>query len=83
MSMVAKSSAALVGSALVSALLHGLVEGLPADLLVQPYYWVTTVSLAALSGLAMGKGIGGAERRYPAIRNAMPAGRNVATGIAA
>jgi len=67
-SMVAKMSAALVGSALVTAVLHGMVAGVPADLLLQPYYWVMTVSLAALTGLTMGTGIGGTEARYKPVR---------------
>lgn len=70
MSMVAKTSAALAGSALVTACAHGFTAGFPADLLLQPYYWVMTVSLAALSGLAMGSGIGGTESRYATGRTA-------------
>jgi hypothetical protein len=83
MSMVAKYSAALVGSALMTALGFGLVAGASADLLLQPHYWVVSISLAALSGLAMGNGIGGVERRSNVIRMAPAAVRPAVVALAA
>jgi hypothetical protein len=83
MSMVAKMSAALVGSAFVTAFTHGMVAGFPADLLLQPYYWVMTVSLAALTGLSMGTGIGGTESRYQAVRTTNPSHRSGVMGVPA
>jgi hypothetical protein len=56
MSMVAKFGAALAGSAMLTALGFGLVAGASIDLLFQPYFWIISVSLAGLFGLAMGTG---------------------------
>ncbi|MFN7400092.1 MAG: hypothetical protein ACK5SX_13790 [Sandaracinobacter sp.] len=63
MSNVAKYVAALAASALLTALDFGLVGSASVDLFLQPYFWVVSMSLAALTGLAMGNGIGGEERR--------------------
>jgi hypothetical protein len=68
MSMVAKYGAALAASALMTAIGFGLVAGASIDLLFQPHYWVVSVSLAGLSGLVMGNGIGGVERRSNVVR---------------
>lgn len=80
--MVAKYGAALAGSALLTALGFGLVAGASIDLLFQPHYWVVTISLAAFSGLSMGKGIGGVERRSNVVRMA-PKAANPAIALAA
>lgn len=83
MSMVAKYSAALVGSAVMTAFGFGLVAGASADLLLQPYYWVVSISLAALAGLAMGTGIGGVERRPNVVRMTPAVARPAPVALAA
>jgi hypothetical protein len=70
MSMVAKFGAALAGSAVLTALGFGLVAGGSADLFLQPWYWVVSISLAGLAGLGMGNGIGSVERRSNVVRMA-------------
>lgn len=83
MSMVAKYSAALVGSAVMTAFGFGLVAGASADLLLQPYYWVVSISLASLAGLAMGTGIGGVERRPNVVRMTPAVARPAPVALAA
>jgi hypothetical protein len=57
MSMVAKYSAAFAGSALVAALGDSAVTGFSPDLLLQAHFWIVTLSLTGLAGLAFGNGI--------------------------
>lgn len=83
MSKVAKYSAALVGSALMTALGFGLVAGASVDLLLQPYYWVVSISLAAFAGLATGTGIGGVERRPNVVRMSPAVARPAVVALAA
>lgn len=70
MSMVAKFGAALAGSALLTALGFGLVAGASADLFLQPWYWVVSISLAGLAGLGMGNGISSSRGRANVVRMA-------------
>lgn len=83
MSMVARYSAALAASAVITAFAFGLVAGASADLLLQPYYWVVSISLASLAGLGLGNGSGSVERRSNVVRMASPAARPAAMAIAA
>jgi hypothetical protein len=83
MSMVARYSAALAASAVLTAFAFGLVAGASADLLLQPYYWVVSISLAGLAGLGMGNGNGSANRRSTVVRMAPPGVRPATMAIAA
>jgi hypothetical protein len=83
MSMVAKSMSALAASALLTAFGHSLVGGLAADLLIQPHFWVISVSLAGLIGLATGSGIGGDKPRANVVRMVPTASRPAISAVAA
>jgi hypothetical protein len=78
MTMVTRYTTAMAGSAFLTALALGAAGAVPADLLLQPYFWVATLSLTGLSGLAMGNGIGGAKvHRGPAKGTAHAVGLGV------
>lgn len=63
MSKVAQYSAVFTGSAVMTALALAALSGFSAEMLLQPVFWIMTVSMAALAGLGLGNGIGGTERR--------------------
>jgi hypothetical protein len=51
----------------------GAISGFSAEVLAQPFYWIMTVSLAALAGLAMGDGIGAKTVRRAPVQAQSPA----------
>lgn len=83
MSMVARYSAALTTSLVITAFAFGLVAGTSADLFLQPYYWVISICLASLAGLGLGNGMGSVERRSNVVRMAPAAVQPAAVAMAA
>jgi hypothetical protein len=83
MTMVKKFTAATTGSAFVTALAFGAAGAVPADLLLQPYFWVATFSLTGLWGLATGNGIGGSQLHQSSTGTAQATGRTAAVGVPA
>jgi hypothetical protein len=55
---VAKFSAALASSVVLTAICIAALSGFTYETLVSPHFWVISVSLAGIFGLAMGDGIG-------------------------
>ena len=58
MMKVAKFSAALATSVVVTSFGIAVLSGFTSETLVSPHFWVISVSLAGMFGLGMGNGIG-------------------------
>ena len=68
MMKVAKFSAALATSVVVTSFGIAVLSGFTSETLVSPHFWVISVSLAGLFSLAIGNGIGTApNRRAPSL----------------
>ena len=65
MSKVAKFSTVLAASMALTAFGIAILSGFSVETLVSPHFWVISISLTGLFGLALGNGIGEAagERR--------------------
>jgi hypothetical protein len=70
MMSVAKFSIVLAASVIVTAMCIAVLSGFTFETMASPHFWVISVSLAGMSGLAMGNGIG--ERKRARARK-MPA----------